>query len=1801
MEGAFMNLQRLRILIPIALSIAILFGGVFPAAAFAQESTPNSPNALISMDAPTAPDFDFDNPKDCIIPLQVAHIAAAIASVLPVPIPGWKTAADMAEFGANLALKGCPPHLAPPKDIVKNPPPNCELILHLPVDATYNELHQMDEQFFNLLLTRYHVPASERASIIKMMESEYGRLENETYGSYSNIYGIVLPLELSDWSSGNYGDVGQPEIYHYNSDVHISLFHPGKRINAKQVVLRPGTHTLNWRADTLISFFDWIPTFLIPGGDSPSEKKAAKEVATEASKRTVKEAAKEAAKETTSAFLQRKAKELAVNIAKKGGTKAGAAALKLRQPYFVSGDANASTYATQRIFILDLTPPTISGVNEVIVVEAFLPGGASSDANMPGILAQVTVSDDCDLDPRLTYSTPAFWPLQVDGNGNPLPSATITWTARDRGAATPTGGVNTTTATQQVIVVDTLPPIILPPPPVIMESTGTVEVPLGSPQVFDVADLRPAVNYTAGSAAGQGSQWPRFGPGVHYVNWQATDRSGNSSAVKQQLVNIKPPGTNRSPVAFAQTGGDTIQAIADEPIKITVRGQDPDVDPVSGLSDPIWFTVDQHPPNGFFIAPLYPYFIDEYRMTARYSPWIAAREGEEFAWEVAASQNAMRQYVISLCRQDINRTDLPKDFVSWNGGNQKYMAVDDAGYSYIYDWGYRRCTHGGSTISPNGDERISVWDPNGLYVGEIWRSSNSRPLRDINFNVGQGTILATNSDGSSTGDSLVQVYRTQPQVAEAPIAEVQTYALWNRINSIYVASEDLWRRPEFKNAASAAWDTKNNVLYVAGEMNLSGLAAFRPALCSNGEDRCLDLIDVLAYSSAIVQSTKWGSFPGIGVDAMRLWNIKDLAVDSTGALYVVANSPDSSTSGSHNFHRIYKFAPATLNEDGSMSAGELTGWMGRCTSGSGCNYIDQSSIGFSCTDATCAVEGSFSGSGPGQFNSIAAISIDPNDVLYAADSGNERVQRFNADGLFAGEARSQSSCPGCTGFVLGDFGRPGNISVNSSNFYIIDINSELVHVFEASVIHSIDDTSAWVEYQSDTNYVGADFFTFRATDGFRKDGELIESAPARVDINVSRNFRPPQAQPGLVVTTKEDTPVTFTMVGFDLDRELDTLTYRITGQPGYGQISGGTGPTRTFTPDEDFYGEDSFTFVVHDGRFDSEPMIVPIVVEPVNDPPSVIIRPLASEVNPLSAGVGFAFSLDALIIDPDWDDTHSLVVEWGDGVSEGKGQIREDGSLSGPVILADSTFTSTVVGYHTYTTPGNKTLRVCATDADGLQGCESRTVSVQNQVDLALSRQGHAVVPADRRSLTYALTVESRTPSSGSVAAANVVLRESLGNGAIYQAAQPNGNFTCNAGGSSLTCNLGQMAAGSQAQVIVTVAVANDLAVGAEIVAESRVESSTPDAIPDNNELLTRIALLPQADFYVTDLGEGGDLNPGDGICESRGGCTLRAAIQEANARPGHQTIALGYGVYQLNIEEESGRLVRQSGSGLFISDDVTLVGLSPDRTIIHANGQERVLSMAGVNVTLRDLMLTGGVTGGSGGAILIGGGSLTLERVAVAGNQAEGYGGGIHSEGGATVTVRQSAFTDNRAGQQGGAMRSAGGAVRVENSTLSRNHAAQGGAIFHAGGIVALVNVTGVGNSAASEGGGIHATGDGVNLLNTILSENSAPLGPNCLGRFTSGGHNLLGNLDSCTVLGQTGSNVLTGERAWANLVRSFAETYDYDLFRGSPAVNAGRCELPTDQRGVERPASGCDIGAIEYDPLAGMSETIYLPTVAR
>jgi hypothetical protein len=317
----------------------------------------------------------------------------------------------------------------------------------------------------------------------------------------------------------------------------------------------------------------------------------------------------------------------------------------------------------------------------------------------------------------------------------------------------------------------------------------------------------------------------------------------------------------------------------------------------------------------------------------------------------------------------------------------------------------------------------------------------------------------------------------------------------------------------------------------------------------------------------------------------------NLALDSAGNLYAAAGKG----TGNGGINRIYKWGSAALDAQGNFTPGDLIGWLGKCDFGPGCDIAHQRSFGFSCTDTTCGINGGGQnyGSGPGQFHSPRGIALDGNDILYVTDYFNQRVQRFTPDGHFAGQAISE--CDGSC-FVLGDFGQPKQVTVNSTHFYVLDDNTDLLHVFETTPLTPITPTSARVVYQSDNNFVGTDSFTFGVTDG------LASSASATVQIAVSRNFRPPQADRELTFATNEDVPVAVTLSGYDPDEPLDTLTFQIDTPPAHGAISG-SGANRTYTPDQDYNGVDTFTFVAYDGRTQSTPETITMTIASVHDAP----------------------------------------------------------------------------------------------------------------------------------------------------------------------------------------------------------------------------------------------------------------------------------------------------------------------------------------------------------------------------------------------------------------------------------------------------------------------------------------------------------------------------------------------------------------------------------------------------------------------
>ena len=157
------------------------------------------------------------------------------------------------------------------------------------------------------------------------------------------------------------------------------------------------------------------------------------------------------------------------------------------------------------------------------------------------------------------------------------------------------------------------------------------------------------------------------------------------------------------------------------------------------------------------------------------------------------------------------------------------------------------------------------------------------------------------------------------------------------------------------------------------------------------------------------------------------------------------------------------------------------------------------------------------------------------------------------------------------------------------------------------------------------------------------------------------------------------------------------------------------------------------------------------------------------------------------------------------------------------------------------------------------------------------------------------------------------------------------------------------------------------------------------------------------AEFTASYATDSDDITPGDGICDydisKLTKCGLRAAIQEANALAGTDTIHLNAGIYALT-QTGTGEIHAADGD-LDILTDLEIVGAGADATVVHGYTGERIFRVApGYTVTFDGIAITGGddfIGGGiespisstvtilacriSGNDATLGEGSATMER----------------------------------------------------------------------------------------------------------------------------------------------------------------------------------------------------------------------------
>src|SRR5712691_4991903 len=155
--------------------------------------------------------------------------------------------------------------------------------------------------------------------------------------------------------------------------------------------------------------------------------------------------------------------------------------------------------------------------------------------------------------------------------------------------------------------------------------------------------------------------------------------------------------------------------------------------------------------------------------------------------------------------------------------------------------------------------------------------------------------------------------------------------------------------------------------------------------------------------------------------------------------------------------------------------------------------------------------------------------------------------------------------------------------------------------------------------------------------------------------------------------------------------------------------------------------------------------------------------------------------------------------------------------------------------------------------------------------------------------------------------------------------------------------------------------------------------------------------------FVVNSTDDNPDADLSDGIAaDSQAHVTLRAAIQQANASFGADTITVPAGIYLLTLIGSPGEDQAATGD-LNILDDVTITGGGSDQTIIDGLLQDRVFDVkAGVTAQISGLKITNGVvTSGQGdGGGVRNMGTLTMQNVVLDGNSTAGSGGAIASFG---------------------------------------------------------------------------------------------------------------------------------------------------------------------------------------------------------
>ena len=311
------------------------------------------------------------------------------------------------------------------------------------------------------------------------------------------------------------------------------------------------------------------------------------------------------------------------------------------------------------------------------------------------------------------------------------------------------------------------------------------------------------------------------------------------------------------------------------------------------------------------------------------------------------------------------------------------------------------------------------------------------------------------------------------------------------------------------------------------------------------------------------------------------------------------------------------------------------------------------------------------------------------------------------------------------------------------------------------------------------------------------------------------------------------------------------------------------------------------------------------------------------------------------------------------------------------------------------------------------------------------------------------------------------------------------------------------------------------------------------------------VATPARADtITVTVTADGIDSAPGNGACAGPNGCTLRAAIMEANAWPGADAIVLGAGTYGLTRAGNDDTAVN---GDLDITDTLTLKGAGYAVTIVDGGSflsPDRIFQvLTETQVTMSGFEIKRGKAAASGGGIH-NAGVLTLTQMRLFTNTASS-GGALYNGTTGQIILDQTEVVTNSATSVGGGV-SANGPMTLTQSRLAGNVAGTNGAAIYIDASLSVADSVFDNNRAVIDGGGIYipsgpAASVAYGIANTQFRSNRAQASNGYGGAILAGGgtltvtgsvfdRNYAGYLGGALALLPTPSNVLLDGNDFSN-----------------------------------------------------------------